>query len=233
MRKLVCSLALQMIAMSALSAQTGASNPDADGVYFPGNGVKPPKLVSASPAICPSGARAPWSYTSRTVSIVVGSDGTISKIGIWANRSDPFGQAALAAVERSKFSAGTLHDKSVPVRVLVEVPIMCGKESKPPKILSQDSVIGPRLIFKQEIAEESHPGEPGDGTGFNGTVILSLIVTDHGLPSDIRVVKSLNRELDEKAEQAIELYRFEPAIKDGIPIPARIMVRIDFRFNKK
>jgi len=35
--------------------------------------------------------------------------------------------------------------------------------------------------------------------------------------------------LDEKAIEAVRRYRFNPALKDGVPVPVEIKVEVNFR----
>jgi TonB family protein len=64
---------------------------------------------------------------------------------------------------------------------------------------------------------------------YSGICILSLVVDKDGSPRDIRVVRRLGMGLDEKAIEAVNQYRFKPAMKDGEPVPVRITVEVNFR----
>jgi periplasmic protein TonB len=61
-----------------------------------------------------------------------------------------------------------------------------------------------------------------------GTCILWLIVDDKGHPRNIRVVRGLGFGLDAKAIQAVQQWRFEPAMKDGKPVNVQISVEVGF-----
>lgn len=62
-----------------------------------------------------------------------------------------------------------------------------------------------------------------------GVCQISLIVDAHGLPRDLHVLKPLDPGLDESALQAVNRYRFFPAIKDNMePVPAAIVVDVNF-----
>ncbi len=50
-----------------------------------------------------------------------------------------------------------------------------------------------------------------------------------GKPQQIRVQRSLGMGLDEKAIEAVRQWRFEPAKKDGQPVPVMINVEVNFR----
>jgi len=62
-----------------------------------------------------------------------------------------------------------------------------------------------------------------------GTVLLGLVVGVDGLPRDVKIVSSLDKDLDAKCIQAVQQWRFQPALKDGQPVEAPIKVRIEFR----
>jgi periplasmic protein TonB len=61
-----------------------------------------------------------------------------------------------------------------------------------------------------------------------GTVVLRLVVGVDGKTRDIRVVRSLGMGLDEKAVEAAHLWRFDPARKDGQPVPVEVDMEINF-----
>jgi TonB family protein len=63
---------------------------------------------------------------------------------------------------------------------------------------------------------------------YGGVVLISLIVTEEGLPADIHVLRPLDHGLTEKALDAIWQYKFQPALRDGVPIAARITVEVNF-----
>ena len=64
---------------------------------------------------------------------------------------------------------------------------------------------------------------------YQGICMISLIVDAHGNPRNARVVRPIGMGLDEKALQAVQLYRFKPAMKDGHPVPVAITVAVNFR----
>jgi TonB family protein len=64
--------------------------------------------------------------------------------------------------------------------------------------------------------------------GKKGTCEVSLVVDAHGLPQDLHVLKKLDPGLDMSALQAVENYRFFPAIKGDKPVPAAVVVSVDF-----
>jgi TonB family protein len=70
--------------------------------------------------------------------------------------------------------------------------------------------------------------------GVEGTVILSVVFTADGKITGINVVRGLPAGLTEKAIEAAQKIRFEPAMRDGVPVNVRAL--LEFRFdlgNKK
>lgn len=87
------------------------------------------------------------------------------------------------------------------------------------------SVTAPRVIV------EVKPTYTGDALirKIQGTVVLELIVRANGLPSDIRVIRSLDPGgLDEQAVVAAGQWRFEPGRLAGTPVDVVVTVMLDF-----
>jgi TonB family protein len=62
-----------------------------------------------------------------------------------------------------------------------------------------------------------------------GTCVLSLIVGPDGKPRDVKVTHSLGLGLDEKAIEAVNTWRFEPARKNGTPVAVRLVAKVNYR----
>ena len=83
----------------------------------------------------------------------------------------------------------------------------------------------PRVLYAPdpEYSEEARRAK------YQGTCVLSLIVGPDGLPRDIKIFRFLGMGLDEKAIEAVRTWKFEPARKDGRPVPVAINVEVSFR----
>src|SRR2546427_4993083 len=64
---------------------------------------------------------------------------------------------------------------------------------------------------------------------FQGTVVLSIVVTTEGKATSIYVLKSAPFGLTTKAVEAVQDWRFKPALKDGNPVSARTQIETTFR----
>ena len=64
---------------------------------------------------------------------------------------------------------------------------------------------------------------------YQGVVVLWLIVDQNGNPKQIKVQRPLGMGLDQKAIEAVQHWKFEPATKDGQPVAVQINVEVNFR----
>jgi TonB family protein len=65
-----------------------------------------------------------------------------------------------------------------------------------------------------------------------GSVVLELVVTRDGLPSNIRITQSLDpRGLDEQAIGAVRQWRFAPGRLGGTPVDVLVTVVLDFSIH--
>jgi TonB family protein len=85
-------------------------------------------------------------------------------------------------------------------------------------------VTPPRLIYSP--APESAEGS--GSTKCSGTVTLQLVVSTEGKAENIKVLKGLGPQLDQKAIDALQQWKFEPAMKDGQRVAVEIAVEVDF-----
>lgn len=84
----------------------------------------------------------------------------------------------------------------------------------PPSVLSK---------VEPEYSEEARKAK------WQGTVVLQLVVDEHGLPRDMKVTRSLGLGLDQKAIEAVGKWRFKPGMKDGKPVPVIATIEVNFR----
>lgn len=89
-----------------------------------------------------------------------------------------------------------------------------GGDVKPPRVLHR---VMPEFTPK---SREEH---------IEGSVVLVTVVTSKGEAHQIRVQKSLDKELDQKAIEALRQWQFQPGEKDNKPVATRVSIEI--RFN--
>ena len=67
--------------------------------------------------------------------------------------------------------------------------------------------------------------------GIEGRVILRFVVDEQGRAVDPEVVQGLGGGCDEEALRVLQQTRFEPALKDGQPVPVEIALPITFKLG--
>ena len=85
-------------------------------------------------------------------------------------------------------------------------------------------VSAPKAIFmpNPEFSEEARKAK------YQGTVVLDLVVNEEGQPTKIHIISPIGCGLDAKAVQSVSMWKFQPAEKDGQPVPVEIAVETDF-----
>jgi TonB family protein len=66
---------------------------------------------------------------------------------------------------------------------------------------------------------------------YQGICLIGLIVDAQGMQQNIYVVRKLDYGLTEKAIEAINQYRFKPAMKDGQPVPTSVTIEVNFHLD--
>ena len=62
-----------------------------------------------------------------------------------------------------------------------------------------------------------------------GTVVLWIVVDTQGNVQQAQVVKPLGMGLDENALRTVKTWKFKPAMRNGSPVPVKVMVEVSFR----
>ncbi len=85
----------------------------------------------------------------------------------------------------------------------------------------------PQVIAKAEpqYSEEARKAK------LEGSVMLSLTVGSDGAAHDVKVVRPLGSGLDEKAVQAVNQWRWRPAMKSGVAVATRATVEVRFQLQ--
>jgi bla regulator protein blaR1 len=64
---------------------------------------------------------------------------------------------------------------------------------------------------------------------FSAIVVVGLIVDRAGMPQNVHITRSYNRDFDAEAIKAIEQYRFKPAQHAGQPVAVAINIEVNFK----
>ena len=62
-----------------------------------------------------------------------------------------------------------------------------------------------------------------------GAVLVEAVIDENGIPTQPKVVRTLDKGLDQKALEAVRQWWFKPGLKDGKPVPVSVKIEINFR----
>ena len=87
------------------------------------------------------------------------------------------------------------------------------------------NVSAPIPIYKPEppYSEQARKAK------YQGTCVLWIVVDTQGNVTDAQVVKPLGMGLDQNALNTVKTWKFKPAMRNGAPVPVRVMVEVQFR----
>jgi TonB family protein len=113
-----------------------------------------------------------------------------------------------------------------PLFLLFSVAGMLAAQEPPPGTFRVgNGVSQPQIIEKQEpkYTEEARIAK------MEGSVIVSLVVGEDGVPSNVRATRPIGLGLDESAVQTVSDWRFRPGTKEGKNVPVFANVSVSFR----
>jgi TonB family protein len=158
------------------------------------------------------------------------------------NASHPiWGPEATAVVRDWQFVPGMRY--GAPVSVLCTVDLVWGPTNLSTQALqwafAQMSVpptpnpvgnFGSSPIVVYRGTDPSYT-EEARKAGLQGTVQVSLMIGDDGVPQNLRVISPLGLGLDEKAIEAASQWRFQPAVLNGQPVSISTTITVTFSLN--
>lgn len=90
--------------------------------------------------------------------------------------------------------------------------------------------IGGKVSAPRALCQpEAKYSEYGSKKNITGKAAFSFIVDVHGIPRNIKLVRSLEPSMDENALEAVRGYRFKPAMTEGRPVAITVFVEVNFQ----
>ncbi|HPT28482.1 MAG TPA: energy transducer TonB, partial [Bryobacteraceae bacterium] len=184
---------------------------------------------------------------------VVNVEGQIESISVKRSLHLDLDQKAIEAVQQWKFRPGTKDGQPVPVRCYVEVAFRLVNRPESEKDRQAHTDQAPNTGSRGEagvqptvVAPDGHDAqqrqmpipvhrvepqytESAKRAGVEGTVLLSGVVDGDGYFQSIRVARSLHPELDQKAIEAAQEWRFRPGSLGGKVVPVKVNIEMAFR----
>ena len=101
--------------------------------------------------------------------------------------------------------------------------------STPPTLDSIHSVTSsPVVVYR---GTDPSYTEEARTAGLQGTVQVSFMIGEDGVPQNLRVIRPLGLGLDEKAIESVSQWRFQPAVLNGQPVSLSTTITVTFSLN--
>jgi outer membrane biosynthesis protein TonB len=99
-----------------------------------------------------------------------------------------------------------------------------------PNVLRQNTVDKKAKLVTKFVPESN---EWAQASGVAGPALYHAVISADGKPLEIAVARPIGFGLDENAVESIRKATFEPAIKDGKPVPVMLDLYVSFRIYSK
>ncbi|WP_164021053.1 TonB-dependent siderophore myxochelin receptor MxcH [Pyxidicoccus trucidator] len=109
--------------------------------------------------------------------------------------------------------------------VLASAPQVEGAEKPPASASPAPAIEAPKLL---EFVEAAYPAQ-AERERREATVVLRLTLDAQGAVTEAEVLEPAGPDFDEAARAAALRFRFEPAKRNGVPMPSRIAYSYEFR----
>lgn len=197
-----------------------------------GRGVTtPPRIVEyTTPPLYSDEARALHLEGIVTVQARVDARGNLSRLRVVRGLGSGLDQNALVALRQWRFRTGTVNGQ--PEETVAEIDIEFSlRHEAINELIANDMAtrVGPGVTPPRAIRTVAARGPSNAAATAAGTVLLDVVLLEDGTPRIVRILRSVNSELDDRAVQAFEQWRFSPAMKDGRPVKVRLHAEVRFR----
>ena len=213
---------------------SGAQQPN--GPIRVAGGVVAGQIISKVNPVYPQEAREQGIQGAVVLHAIIGADGAIKELAVVSGPPE-LTTSAIEAVRQWVYKPYLLNGEPTEVETTITVNFSLGNSAQPSSdphssadnngepLLVGGSVRPPVLLHSvdPEYSESARKAK------LSGDVIVGLTVDAAGEPQNVHVTRGLGNELDEKAIEAVQQYRFKPATKDGEPVAVALNVAVNFQ----
>jgi TonB family protein len=163
-----------------------------------------------------------------TVEARIAADGTVKRLQVVKRLGYGLDENALLAVRDWRFLPAIRDGMAAEATTQIDVEFNL-RNAELNELIANDMAtrLGPGVVPPQ-VVHRVEPQYPRAGRQKRaGGVILDVIIPEDGSPRIVRVIQSLEWELDENAINALKQWRFSPAMKDGRPVKVRMNIAIN------
>ncbi len=217
-------------------------DPPEPGVYeFGQKGVTGPDIIEKPELKRPENAPDKNKPVIVVVGLVVTKEGGSKDVRILKSGEDALDRATMDWVSKFRWKPATLEGKPVDLRWTFTVRWGADNGSAEPSLMTNDFAepsapepgvykMGTKGIDPPKIVTQVPPDytEEMKSKGIDGRVVLSVVIDDHGVPTRLKVLKSVDETYDRAAMDAVKKWRWEPPTLDGKPVSVEWVVVIRF-----
>ena len=106
------------------------------------------------------------------------------------------------------------------------------REKKPKHFIKQPAYPGGNKAFSDFIYGNLKYPKLAAEAGIEGVVVLKYDIDNHGIVTDVHVLKGIGYGCDEEAVRVVKLLRFDVPKNRGLRVTFHKDVRIQFKMNK-
>jgi TonB family protein len=155
----------------------------------------------------------------------VGADGRVGQARIVSGLGHGLDQNALVALRQWRFRPGTRDGVPAPMDADVEVEFSLRHEELNELIANDMATqVGPGVTPPKAVITV----QPAPASHLRGRVVLDVVLLQDGRPKIVRILRSASPDLDERAVQAFEQWRFSPALRGSTPVKVRMTAEVHF-----
>jgi TonB family protein len=214
-------------------------------------GITEPKLTKRVEFVRPPAASDKYTPAIVVLGLVITREGVPTDIKVIKSGGDALDTATIDAISQFRWEPARLDGKPVDFRSTFTTrwgvdKAESAQESQPASTIPEpDEPPAPTVtgskVFKMghkgiappKIVSQVPPEYPDTlkAKGIQGRVVLALIITDEGTPSNLKVLKSDNEGLNQAALDAVNRWRWEPPLLDGKAVSVEWIVTLNFRLS--
>jgi TonB family protein len=164
-----------------------------------------------------------------TVRTTIDPRGNVQALRIVRGLGFGLDQNALVALRQWHFQAGTRHGRSIETTVEIDIEFTLRNEALNELIANDMATrVGPDVTPPRAVRTVAVPYPPAKTGLASGIVVLDVVLQEDGIPKIVRILRSVDPDLDDSAVRAFEQWRFSPATKNGRPVKVRLNAEVTF-----
>jgi TonB family protein len=206
-----------------------------DGQMRVSAGVIAGNLISKVDPVYPEIAKASHVQGAVILHAIISKDGTVERLDVISGNG-MLVNAARDAVSQWTYKPYLLNGQPTEVETSITVNFSLADSAvsqgqSPVASEAVDGVkqiggdvIGPIPIYQPEPEYTAEAKK----AKFMGVVTVSIIVDKNGIPQNVHVTRGVGMGLDEKAVEAVKLYKFKPGMENDRPVAVYMNIEVNF-----